>query len=202
VNSPIVTSSVIALKPRGQSRKLAPGNAAAPDEPHYKPRSLAVLVVEPSAETAGLVDRVLRRMPWFEAQVTLAGSIEAARFALRAGDVDVVLLAEAADDETLAFARELAALAGDPPVIMTSPLLATEVEYEAIGFGVAACIETAEITPRVIETYIRNALWRRAALQPAANPPVDASGGERARVPRAVGDTANVVRLHRRPVGA
>ena len=189
MSSSIVLGSVTPFKPRAASPTLS----ASTDEPQYKPRSLSVLVVEPSPENAGHVDRVLRRMPWFEAQVTLAGTIEAARFALRAGDIDVVLLDEAADSETLAFARELAALAGDPPVILMSTLLATEVEYEALGFGVAACIETSELTPRVIETYIRNALWRRAAQQALPTPSAEPAPMEPAHV---VG--GNVVRFQRR----
>lgn len=191
MSSPFVPSSVIPMKPRATTS----AQTAPVDEANYKPRSLAVLVVEPSPETAGLVDRNLRRMPWFEAQVTLAGSIEAARFALRAGDVDVVLLAEAADNETLTFARELAAMAGDPPVILMSPLLATEVEYEALDFGVAACIETSELTPRVIETYIRNALWRRAAQQPA---PGVAAEPPRAEPAPSNASCGNVIRFQRR----
>ncbi len=192
MTSSIVTSSVVTIGSRGRT---APSNVPGANETPYKARSLAVLVVEPAADTAGLVDRVLRRMPWFEAQVTLAGSIDAARFALRAGDVDVVLLAEAADTDTLAFARELAALAGDPPVILMSQLLATEVEYEALSFGVAACIETSELTPRVIETYIRNALWRRAASQPVA-------AAQSTESPRPARDDGNVVRFQRRPASA
>ncbi len=188
MDSSFVSGSVTPFKPRGK-----PTRATSAEEPHYKPRSLAVLAVEPSPESAGHLDRVLRRMPWFEAQVTLAGTVEAARFALRAGEVDVVLLAEAADDEALTFARELAALAGDPPVILMSPLLATEVEYEALDFGVAACIETSELTPRVIETYIRNALWRRAALQPAPSECAEPTRGD--AIPASGG---NVVRFQRR----
>jgi DNA-binding response OmpR family regulator len=200
VNSPVVSSSVISLKPRTMSAPAA--HAPSSNDAHYKPRHLVVLVIEPSPESAGLMDRVLRRMPWFEAQVTLAGTVEAARFVLRSGDVDVVVMAEAADTDMLTFARALAATADGPPVIMTSPLLATEVEYEALSFGIAACIETSELTPRVIETYIRNALWRRAAQQPAAPQASDAARAE----PAPAADTSakvegKVVPFHRRPVG-
>jgi DNA-binding response OmpR family regulator len=209
VSSRSVSHTVIPLKPRARSTSeptFANPDAAIVD---YRPRSLSVLVLEPSPEAASVVDRTLRRMPWFEAQVTLAGSIEAARFALRTGDVDVVLIAEMADDHAFAFARELAAAVGGPPVILVSQLLATEVEYEAIGFGIAACVEISEMTPRVIETYIRHALWRRASLQPVAiagavaEPASCAEQDGRAKPKvEAVSANDNVLMFHRRPVGA
>lgn len=137
-------------------------------------------------------------MPWFEVQVTLAGSIAAGHFALKAGDIDVVLLAEGAVEGALEFARHLAAAPDGPPVILMSPLLATEVEYEALSFGVAACIETSELTPRVIETYIRNALWRRAALQPASDTSA-AKPSQSTMAMRTTGTVSNVVVFNRRP---
>lgn len=138
----------------------------------YRPRHLSVLVVEPAADDVALIDHALRRMPWFEAHVTVAGTAEAGRFALRAADVDVALIA--CDDAAagLDFARELLGDGEAPPVILTSKCLDTETEYDAIGFGVAACIGKDEITPRVLENYIRQALWRRAAVQQLTALPV------------------------------
>lgn len=192
-----VAGCVVSLKPGFAAAAAAEAARGA----RYTPRCLSILLVEPSAEAQALLDRHLRRMPWFEAQVTLAGSVEAARFALATGEIDVVLLAEGAEPDGLDFARELASKAGGPPVILVSPLLANEVEYEALSFGVSACIELSEITPRVIETYVRSALWRRAAQQQALSEAPRAPAHDPAH-DRTVGANDNVIRFQRRPAGA
>ncbi len=72
----------------------------APDAPTTdrvtcEPPRLKVLLVEDNASTSVMIERCLNHIASFEPQITVAGSLKAAQFALGADDFDVVLIDDA-----------------------------------------------------------------------------------------------------------
>lgn len=120
---------------------------------------LSVLVVEDDPADFALVDRALRRMTRFEAHVTLCGSVESARQALKLTTFDLVLADQSLDDASgLSLMPSGGAGALGCPAILVTGLLTSDLNHAAIDRGFAACIEKDELTPRVLEALIRQTL--------------------------------------------
>lgn len=124
-----------------------------------EPRPLRVLVVEDDAGDAAHLDRVLRSMPHYVPHVLHANSVAAARHILATSAFDVLIVDYTIQNDVgTKLAHEFGGQHGRCPVILTSGLLTIEIENAAFASGVAACLDKSDVTPRVLENVIRQAV--------------------------------------------
>jgi len=122
-------------------------------------RQLQVLVVEDDPADLALIERALRRMTDFEAQITVSGSIAAARQTLRLAPFDVVLVDHALGSESgLGLAPSPAGRGLPCPAILVTGLLTPELKTVALYRGFSACIDKDELTPRILEALVGQAI--------------------------------------------
>jgi CheY-like chemotaxis protein len=141
-------------------------NVQAPDwatpghEPEFdiEPRRLRVLVIEDEQADREIIDSCLRRMCGFEAEITLAGNVQAAEFAVTHGGFDIVLVDYSMSDSLgIDLIPHVVANARCPALLVTG-MLTSEVEAEALELGAQACLSKDDLSPRVLETLIRQAV--------------------------------------------
>jgi len=137
--------------------------------------ALQVLVVEDDPGDFALVERAIRRMATYEAQITTTGSVDAARKALRLGRFDIILVDHTLHDSTgLSLMPEKGAAALGCPAILVTGLLTSELDATALELGFSACIDKDDITPRVLEALVRQAIEAHRLRQDlAARPRAD-----------------------------
>lgn len=127
------------------------------------PPRIKVLVVEDDAADFKLIERCLQHMALYEAQIVLAGSLEAGRFAISADDFDLVLLDYEINGECGVDLLADMTERGGVGVILSS-FLNSDMQHEALEMGAAACLAKCDLSAKVLETVIRQAL-REQALQ-------------------------------------
>ena len=127
------------------------------------PPRLKVLLVEDDADDSMLVERCLDHMAHYEPQITVAGTLVAARFAFISDDFDVILLS---DGLRSAPATELLAAFGDPlercPVLVLTGYLPQADQALAVPDDAPACLAKSVLSPKVLETRIRQVLRTHA----------------------------------------
>lgn len=123
-----------------------------------EPPVIDVLVVEDDAADFTHIERCLKLMPRYEARITLAGNLAAGQFAAEKGHFDAILVDYAlGHDIGLDLVRSIGP-AGTSPCILVTGSLTNEVEGEALDAGAVACIGKGELTPRLLETVLRQAV--------------------------------------------
>lgn len=123
------------------------------------PRPLRVLVVEDDVGDAAQLDRALRLMPHYVPHVLHAHSVAAARHMLTTSAFDVLIVDYTIQDDVgTKIASEFGGQHGMCPVILMSGLLTADIENAAFASGAAACLDKSDLTPRVLENVIRQAV--------------------------------------------
>ncbi len=140
-----------------------PDPRASDIEINSDPPRIKVLVVEDDAADFKLIERCLQHMALYETQIVLAGSLEAGRFAISADDFDLVLLDYEINGECGIDLLADMTRGGGLGVILSS-YLNSDMQHEALELGAAACLAKSDLSAKVLETVIRQAL-REQALQ-------------------------------------
>lgn len=114
-------------------------------------RTINVLMIETRGDTesASVVEQCLRYMTGFECQIAQAGSHTAATFALRSDDFDIVIT----DEHCL----DLIADNGTATIVITARP-SSETTRKALKAGALHCLPLNDISPRLLETAISQAL--------------------------------------------
>jgi DNA-binding NtrC family response regulator len=115
-------------------------------------RSIKVLMVETQGSTVdtSIIEQCLRYMVRFECQITQAGSLPVAEFALQADEFDLVV----AD----AHSFELVAKHADVPTIIVAGHPSSERTRNALAAGALHCLPLADLSPRLLEIAVNQAL--------------------------------------------
>jgi CheY-like chemotaxis protein len=126
-------------------------------------RTLHVLVVEDDPADLALIERALRRMTTFDVHITATGTVEAARRALKLSSFDLALVDQTLDDAagTTLLPAAGARVLGCPAILVTG-LLTADLHHEALQRGFSACLEKDELTPRILEAIIGQAITLHA----------------------------------------
>ena len=121
---------------------------------------LSVLVVEDDFGDFDAVARALRKMDCFEARSVRAKTLEAARLAARETEFDVFLIDYNLGAESGArFLQEVGGRGCRSLPILLTGLLDREVHDIAMRAGAICCINKADLSPTLLETTIRYALY-------------------------------------------
>ena len=114
-------------------------------------RTISVLMIETvgGSERGTIIEQCLRYMTRFECRITQAGSSAAAAFALRSDSFDIVVTDEHSLD--LVPDSETATI-----VVTGRPNSATT--RQALKAGVLHCLPLNDLSPRLLETAINQAL--------------------------------------------
>ena len=124
------------------------------------PRRLSVLVVEDDFGDFDAVARALRKMQSFEARVTRAKTIEAARRVMADMRFDVFLIDyNLGNDSGARFLMEIGGRAGRGVPILLTGLLDSDVHEISLRAGAIMCISKGDLSPTLLETTIRCALY-------------------------------------------
>ena len=140
----------------------------APERISCEPPRLKILIVADDAAVSLLIERCLNHMARYEPQITTAGTLAAAGFAVASDDFDVILL-----DGDMPGTRGPGTLGMEPlatfgspgdrcPALMLSRLLSPEAERLALSLGAAACLAMHDLSPKKLETTIHQALHAHA----------------------------------------
>ncbi len=145
-----------------------------------EPCRLRVLIVDDEPGDIALIDRALRRMVRYEVEVASVGSLEAALWALSAEPQDLILVdySLGADCGTT-LVREMTARGRSTPVIVLTSLWTADIEAEVLDAGGIACLLKDDLTPRIMETTVRQSLRGQAlerTLHDLTAAPAHASG--------------------------
>ena len=136
--------------------------SAGPAEPAAieLPRLVRVLVVEDDFGDYDLVARALAKMRHFQAAATRANTLESARRLMAKHVYDVVLINyQLGLDCGVRLLQEIGGRgAAAVPILMTS-LPDHEVQEIALRAGAIGCIHKCDISPTLLETTIRYALY-------------------------------------------
>ena len=113
--------------------------------------TIKVLMIETRGDndSASIVEQCLRYMTGFECQIAQAGSHAAAAFALRSDTFDVVVT----DEHCL----DLIADNGTATIVITGRP-SSETTRKALKVGALHCLPLNDISPRLLETAISQAL--------------------------------------------
>ena len=135
-----------------------------------EPPGVNVLVVKDHPGNVALIERCLMRMPQIEPQITIAGSLTAAQFAIAADDFDLIILDASVHGQG---SRELMAQIADsiqvPPCILVADATDAAITTEARALGAAVVLAKKELSPRGLEAVVLRAL-REHALSVSARP--------------------------------
>jgi DNA-binding NtrC family response regulator len=120
-------------------------------------RSINVLIIETRGDvgSASIVEQCLRYMTGFECRIAQAGSIAAAQFALQADAFDLVMADEHCLDVVAASAV---------PTIVTTHRQSSETTRKALKAGALHCLPLIDLSPRLLETAVNQALSIEPAL--------------------------------------
>ena len=139
-------------------------NEACATEPaSCEPPRLKVLLIEDDAVDSTLIERCLDHMAKYERQLTVAGTLAAALFAVSADDFDIILLSDGMRDTP---AAALLAALGDPlercPTVLLTSYRSPATEGQALSLGAAACLAKLGLSPKLLEACIEQALRQHA----------------------------------------
>jgi hypothetical protein len=120
------------------------------DQPTF--RTINVLLVETQNNVAScaMVEQCLRYMVGFECLIAQAGSRAAAEFALHADRFDLVIT----DEHNFELVAAYAAV----PTIIIANRPSSEVTRQALVAGAVHCLPLIDLSPRLLETAIHQAL--------------------------------------------
>jgi DNA-binding NtrC family response regulator len=115
-------------------------------------RTIKVLMVATQGDVVdtSIIEQCLRYMVGFECQITQAGSLTVAAFALQADAFDLVV----AD----AHSFELVAKHPDVPTIIVAGHPSSETTRNALAAGALHCLPLADLSPRLLEIAVNQAL--------------------------------------------
>ena len=151
---------------RGPGRSLAPAAHSAIGKGvtnSAEPSRLRVLIIDDDPSDISLMDRALRRMVRYEVQVLSATSLATARWVLAAEPQDLILIDYSLQAECgTELVRELSEQGSSIPVILLTSLWTAEIEAEVLEAGGVACLAKDDLTPRIMETTVRQALRGQA----------------------------------------
>lgn len=134
-----------------------------------EPSRLRVLIIDDDPSDITLMDRALRRMVRYEVQVLSATSLATARWVLAAEPQDLILIDYSLQAECgTELVRELSDKGSPVPIILLTSLWTAEIEAEVLDAGGVACLSKDDLTPRIMETTVRQAL-RGQALETTLN---------------------------------
>jgi DNA-binding NtrC family response regulator len=134
--------------------------ASANPETIEMPSLLRVLVVDDDFGDYDAVARCLRRMDNFQAQFTRAKTLEAARRLVADNVYDVYLIDYNLGAECgIRFLQEVGGRSGRTVAILLTGLLDRHVHENALRAGAISCINKSDLSPRLLETTIRYALY-------------------------------------------
>jgi response regulator of citrate/malate metabolism len=124
------------------------------------PSLLRVLVVDDDFGDYDAVARCLRKMDHFQAQFTRAKTLEAARRLIADNVYDVYLIDYNLGAECgVRFLQEVGGRSGRTVAILLTGLLDRHVHDNALRAGAISCINKSDLSPRLLETTIRYALY-------------------------------------------
>lgn len=124
------------------------------------PSSLRVLVVDDDFGDYDAVARSLRKMDYFKAEFVRAKTLEAARRLMADTVFDVYLIDYNLGAECGArFVQEIGGRSGRGVAILLTGLIDRQVHDNALRAGAIGCINKADLSPRMLETTIRYALY-------------------------------------------
>jgi hypothetical protein len=112
-------------------------------------RGLKVLLIGRQPANARRIERTVRQMPYFEAQIVQASTLSAARLAFSSDTFDVAILSHVcARSDSATVVSEIAASMGACPVIVVS----TTTDPVA---GSAAVMTVTNLKPQMLQALIR-----------------------------------------------
>jgi response regulator of citrate/malate metabolism len=124
------------------------------------PSVLRVLVVDDDFGDYDAVARCLRKMDHFQAQFTRAKTLEAARRLVADNVYDVYLIDYNLGAECgVRFLQEVGGRSGRTVAILLTGLLDRHVHDNALRAGAISCINKSDLSPRLLETTIRYAMY-------------------------------------------
>ena len=124
------------------------------------PSRIKVLVVEDDFGDYDAVARALRKIVSFEAAATRAKTLEMARKLRAESQFDVYLIDYNLGAESGArFLQEIGGRSGHGVPILLTGLLDREVHEIALQAGAISCINKRDLSPTLLETTIRYALY-------------------------------------------
>jgi DNA-binding NarL/FixJ family response regulator len=133
-----------------------------PPEDWSTPR-LDVLVVEDDPGDYAAIERCLRYCARFESHLVSTGSLTVAHAVLALYDFDVVILDHAVHGgSTLDLISHIRRDKPGCAVVLVTGHLTWDLETEALDLGVAACLSKDELSPRILETILRQSLLGNA----------------------------------------
>jgi DNA-binding NarL/FixJ family response regulator len=137
------------------TRHAAPGSGGI-----ELPVKIRVLVIDDDFGDYDAVARALRRMEHFQAEFVRAKTLEAARKLIADNSYDVYLIDYNLGAECGArFVQEIGGRSGKAVAILLTGLLDRHVHENALRAGAISCINKSDLSPRLLETTIRYALY-------------------------------------------
>jgi DNA-binding NarL/FixJ family response regulator len=119
-------------------------------------QTIKVLLVETTAVDLPIVEQCLRYMSRFECLITQAGSVAAAKFALVSDTFDVIV--------TDGHALDVIVSAGTTPSLVVSDNPGSDATRKARMAGALHCLALNDLSPRLLETAISQALRGEQAM--------------------------------------
>jgi DNA-binding NarL/FixJ family response regulator len=124
------------------------------------PNFVRVLVIDDDFGDYDAVARSLRKMDYLQAEFTRAKSLEAARKLIAVNVYDVYLIDyNLGADCGIRFLQEIGGRSGRAVAILLTGLLDRQVHENALRAGAIGCINKSDLSPRLLETTIRYALY-------------------------------------------
>jgi hypothetical protein len=119
-------------------------------------QTIKVLLIETTAVDLPIIEQCLRYMSRFECTITQAGTVAAGKFALAADAFDVVI--------TDVHALEVIANAGRVPCLVVTEDPGSDTTRKARMAGALHCLALNDLSPRLLETAISQALRGEQAM--------------------------------------
>jgi DNA-binding NtrC family response regulator len=124
------------------------------------PNLVRVLVVDDDFGDFDAVARALRKMDHLKAEFTRAKTLEAARRLISENTYDVYLIDYNLGAECgVRFLQEIGGRSGQAVAILLTGLLDRQVHDNALRAGAIGCINKSDLSPRLLETTIRYAMY-------------------------------------------
>jgi DNA-binding NarL/FixJ family response regulator len=124
------------------------------------PSAVRVLVVDDDFGDYDDIARSLRKMTHFKADFTRAKTLEAARRLMAEREFDVYLIDYNLGAECGArFVQEVGGRSGRGVPILLTGLMDRQVHDNALRAGAVSCINKSDLSPTLLETTIRYALY-------------------------------------------
>lgn len=124
------------------------------------PRQVNILVVEDDFGDYDAVARALRKMEHFEARATRAKTLEAARRLIADNTYDIFLIDyNLGEDSGARLLQEIGGRSGSGVPILLTGLIDRNVHEIALRAGAIGCINKSDLSPTLLETTIRYAIY-------------------------------------------